>query len=138
MAQLVELMIYVKNQKSSKGNTFVVHSTRYNFLNEDGTRTPRYIRVKFSKKPNAFEGSGLTKDDIKRGLLKVEGEYVGCPDKYEIITKEDGTKEYPVCWIRGGIKGFTPIKVEHEFHFDTADVVNDEALEEPVEVQEEQ
>ena len=114
----VKIAIYSRTQKSTDGRKFTTYSTKYAFRNEDGTRTKRYIQVKFSK--DAFDGSNLSLKDIKRGYLRVDGQMVGCPDKYEIIVDPKTMKKtYPVCWIRGGIKGYEELLKEHTFHFDS-------------------
>lgn len=126
MAQLVELFIYSKKVKSKDGKkTFVSRKTKYNFLEEDGTRKVHYVNVIFCG-DDVFKDSGLTDKDIKRGLLKVDASKVNIPDKWEITKDADGKDEYPVCKIFGGIKGFTPIVKEHTFHFDTSDVTSEE------------
>lgn len=128
--QLVELMIYSKKVKGKNGSSFISYATKYNFLQEDGTRKPKYIKVKFTD--DAFKESPVKKEEIKRGILKVDGEQIGCPDKYEITKDENGKDIYPVCWIRGGIVSFTPIAVKHTFHFN----VQNEESEEPKEIPE--
>ena len=124
--QLVELMIYTRQKKSQTGNKFTSYSTKYNFL-EDGKeeRVSHYVTVKFTE--NAFDGSPVKKADIKRGKLVVDASSIGCPDKWEILKNDKGEDVYPVCWIRGGIKKFTPIAKEHEFHFNTDDVIEEES-----------
>ena len=133
MAQLVELFIYSKKMTTNDGRKFTRYSTRYNFLEEDGTRKPHYVTVKFTD--DAFKGSNLKLDDIKRGLLVVDGNNVGIDDKWKVEVDDKGKEKYPVCWIRGGIKSFTPVIKEHEFHFDTSDVISEEA-EAPEEINE--
>ena len=129
--KVVELMIYVKNQQKKDGGKFLKYSTRYNFLMEDGTRKAKYCTLRFTDK--AFENSPVAKADIKRGLLVVDASKVNIPDKWVITKDENGKDVYPVCKIFGGIQSFTHVAVEHEFHFDTSDVVNEE-VEEPKEI----
>lgn len=129
---LVEIMIYSKKMKSKDGKkTWTKYSTKSSFMvkNEDGTysRVPHYIDVKFTEK--AFEGSNVKLSDIKRGILTVDGKCVGCPTFYEIEEQEDGSKKYPLCFIRGGIVSFKPIEKPHTFGF----IVNDEVDEQEVE-----
>lgn len=133
MAQLVELFIYSKKMKTKDGKKFTRYSTRYNFKNEDGKREPHYAQVKFTDE--AFKGSSVQLDDIKRGLLVVDGNQVGIDDVWKVERDEKtGKEKYPICWIRGGIQSFTPVVKEHEFHFDTSDVISEEA-EAPEEVE---
>ena len=135
MAQLVELFIYSKKVKLKDGRSFIRRSTRYNFKEEDGTRKVHYVEVKFTD--DAFKDSPVKLEDIKRGILTVDGSNVGITDKWKVeLDDETGKEKYPVCFIRGGIKSFTPVVKEHEFHFDTSDVINEEA-EAPEEVNEE-
>ena len=125
MAQLVELFIYSKKVKTQEGRSFIKYSTKYNFKEADGSRKIHYVNVKFTD--DAFNGSEVKKDDIKRGILRVDADKVGIPDKWEVTTNENGKEVYPQCWIRGGINSFTPVKREHEFHFDTSDIISEEA-----------
>lgn len=133
---LVELFIYSKKMSSKDGKkTWIKYSTKANFLVkcEDGkmTKALHYIDVKFTK--DAFEDSEVKLTDIKRGKLLVDGKFIGLPTKYEIVEKEDGTREYPICYIRGGIESFTPVVKEHQFDF----VVDDnEATDEVEDTQE--
>lgn len=129
---LVEIMIYSKTMKSKDGTkTWKKYSTKSTFLvkNEDGTysKVPHYIDVKFTE--DAFNGSTVKLSDIKRGILTVDGKCVGCSTFYEIEERKDGTKKYPLCFIRGGIKSFKPIEKQHTFGF----IVNDEIDEQEVE-----
>lgn len=127
MSQLVELMIYTRKKESKDGRKFTSYSTKYNFLEDGKTeRVSHYATVKFTE--DAFDGANIKLSDIRRGLLKVDASFIGIPDKWEIKKNEKtGKDEYPVCWIRGGIKGFTPIAKEHEFHFQTEDVIEEES-----------
>ena len=124
----VKIAIYSSKRKTTDGRKFTTYSTKYAFLNEDGSRTKRYIQVMFTD--DAFKDAPIQKKDITRGYLIVDGENVGCPDKYE-ITKDPKTGKdvYPTCWIRGGIKSFEERKKEHVFHFD-ADMDSEETAEE--------
>ena len=135
MAQLVELFIYSKKVKTKDGKkTFISRRTKYNFLEEDGSRKVHYVNVVFCG-DNVFEGSGLKDADIKRGILKVDGSRINIPDKWEITKDDNGKDVYPECKIFGGIKSFTPVVKEHTFHFDTSDMVSEEA-ETPEEIDE--
>ena len=126
MAQLVELFIYSKKVKTKDGKkTFVSRKTKYNFLEEDGTRKIHYVNVLFCGE-DVFKDSGLKEADIKRGILAVDGDKINIPDKWEIGKDENGNDIYPVCKIFGGIKSFTPKVREHKFHFDTTEVVSEE------------
>ena len=124
--QLVELMVYTRkkvNQQTKK--PFTSYSTKYDFI-EDGhaERVTHYVTLKFTG--DAFDDSSVKKEEIKRGLLKVDATQVGMPDKWEVV-EENGKKKYPECWIRGGIVSFKPIAKEHEFHFNTEDVIEEES-----------
>lgn len=131
--QLVELMIFTRKRESKDGRKFTSYSTKYNFKDaETGERKSRYCTVKFTQ--DAFEGSPVKLSDIKRGKLTVDASQVGIPDVWN-VTQKDGKDVYPVCYIRGGIKGFTPIVKEHEFHFDTEDIIEEES-ELPEEIEE--
>ena len=123
--QLVELMIFTRKRESKDGRKFTSYSTKYNFK-EDGNenRVSHYVTVKFTQ--DAFEGSNVKLSDIKRGKLTVDSSQVGIPDKWE-VTEKDGKKVYPTCYIRGGIVKFTPIAKEHEFHFNTEDIIEEES-----------
>lgn len=129
---LVELFIYSKKMESKDGKkTWTKYSTKANFLvkGEDGkfTKALHYIDVKFTK--DAFNDSKVKLSDIKRGKLLVDGKFIGLPTRYEIVENEDGTREYPTCYIRGGIESFTPVIKEHQFDF----VVDDNESTEDVE-----
>lgn len=114
----VKIAIYSRIHTTKDGRKFTIHSTKYQFRNEDGTRTKRYIRVKFTD--DAFKDSPVQLKDIKRGILVVDSKFVGCPDKYEITKdKNTGKDVYPICWIRGGIKSYEEVLKEHVFHFDS-------------------
>ena len=123
--QLVELMIFTRKRESKDGRKFTSYSTKYNFK-EDGKeeRVSHYVTVKFTQ--DAFEGSEVKLSDIKRGKLTVDSSQVGIPDKWE-VTQKDGKDVYPTCYIRGGIVKFTPIVKEHEFHFNTEDIIEEES-----------
>lgn len=126
---LVELFIYSQKMKSKDGKkTWIKYSTKANFKMEDGTLAPHYIDVKFTE--DAFNDSPVTLKDIKRGILKVDGKYIGCPVKWEVLTNEDGSKTYPVCFIRGGIESFTPVEKEHQFNFILDEEVDETTIEE--------
>ena len=125
--QLVELMIFTRKRESKDGRKFTSYSTKYNFR-EDGKeeRVSHYVTVKFTQ--DAFEGSNVKLSDIKRGKLTVDASQVGIPDKWEITKDEKtGKDKYPECWIRGGIVSFKEIAKEHEFHFDTEDIIEEES-----------
>ena len=123
--QLVELMVYTRQKKTKDGRKFVSYSTKYNFK-EDGKeeRVSHYVTLKFTQ--DAFDGSEVKLSDIKRGKLVVDSAQVGIPDKWE-VTQKDGKDVYPVCYVRGGIKKFTAIAKEHEFHFNTEDIIEEES-----------
>jgi len=124
--QLVELMLYTRKKQSKDGRKFTSYSTKYNFKEEGKEeRVTHYVTVKFTE--DAFEGSPVQKNDIKRGKLTIDSQFVGIPDKWEITKNDKNEDVYPVCWIRGGIKKFTPIAKEHEFHFNTEDVIEEES-----------
>lgn len=134
MAQLVELFIYSKKVKTQDGRSFIKRSTRYNFREEGKEgRVPHYVTVKFTE--DAFKDANVKLDDIKRGILVVDGSKIGLDDIWKVDVDDKGKEKYPVCWIRGGIKSFTPVIKEHEFHFDTSDVISEEA-EAPEEINE--
>lgn len=125
--QLVEIMVFTRKKESKDGRKFTSYSTKYNFI-EDGKdeRVTHYATVKFTE--DAFEGSDVKLSDIKRGKLTVDADCVGIPDKWEVKKNtKTGKDEYPVCWIRGGIKNFTPIVKEHEFHFNKEDIIEEES-----------
>lgn len=133
MAQVVELFIYSKKMKTKDGRSFISRSTKYNFLDgENGQRKVHYAKVLFCGE-KCFEGSNLKEKDITRGILTVDASQVNIPDKWEVTKDENGKDVYPVCKIFGGIAKFEERKKEHEFHFDTTDVVNEEP-EEPQEI----
>lgn len=119
--RLIELFVYSQKKKTKDGKTFVKYSTKASFKMRDENgklskeSVPHFIDIVFTD--DAFESSKVKKSEITRGILKVDGSKVGCPDVYEIKTKDDGTKEYPRCWIRGGMESFTPVIKEHEFNF---------------------
>lgn len=131
---LVELFVYSQNKTTKDGRKFKTYSTKAEFfmVNEDGKRTSelasRFIEVKFTD--DAFENSSLALKDIKRGKLLVDGSYVGLPETYEIKIDENGKKIYPACWIRGGIKSFTPVEKQHVFRFVLEEDTNEVDLEE--------
>lgn len=137
--KLVELFIYSRPMKSKDGKKkWVKYSTKASFrmvdVDADGKRivskewVPHFIDVKFTD--DAFEGSTVKLTDIKRGLLKVDATKVGCPDLYEVLIDNDGKKIYPICFIRGGIKSFTPVIKDHTFHFVTEEDTNEVEVEE--------
>lgn len=128
--KLVELFIYSQQRESKDGKKkWIRYSTKCGFRikDEDGKLSkdfvPCFIDVKFTDE--AFNDSPVQLKDIKRGILKVDATKIGCPDIYEVKENEDGTKEYPVCFIRGGIASFTPVTKEHEFHFITEEDTNE-------------
>lgn len=132
--KLVELFIYSRPMKSKDGKKkWVKYSTKAQFkmvdVDADGKRTvskewvEHFIDVKFTD--DAFTDSTVKLADIKRGLLTVDATKVGCPDLYEILIDDKGNKVYPTCFIRGGIKSFTPVAKEHEFHFVTEEDTNE-------------
>lgn len=130
-SKLVELFIYSKKMNDGKWTKYSTKATFF-IKGEDGKlskeRVEHFIDVKFTKE--AFVGSKVKESDIKRGILSVDSSFVGCPDIYEIKTKEDGTKEYPTCYIRGGIDSFRPVTKEHVFHFITEEDTNEVEVEE--------
>lgn len=137
--KLVELFIYSRPMKSKDGKKkWVKYSTKASFrmvdVDADGKRTvskewvPHFIDVKFTD--DAFEGSTVKLSDVKRGILKVSADKIGCPDVYEVTVDEKGNKVYPVCFIRGGIDSFTPVVKEHEYHFITEEDINKVEVEE--------
>lgn len=135
-SQLVELFVYSQNKTTEDGRKFVKHTTKARFFMrlEDGKlskeKVEKYINVKFSKE--AFDGSNLKESDIKRGKLVVDGKCISLPEVYEItVDPKTNKKVYPACWIRGGIKSFTPVAKEHVFDF----VVDEDMTE--VEIEEE-
>lgn len=133
MAQLVELFIYSKKVKTKDGKkTFMSRKTKYDFLEQDGSRKTHYVNVLFCGE-DVFKDSPVKEADIKRGVLAVEGDRINIPDKWEVTKDENGKDVYPVCKIFGGVKSFTPIIKEHTFHFNTSDLV-DEKEEEAEEI----
>lgn len=126
----VKIAIFSRQNKSADGRKFTTYSTKYAFRNADGTRTKRYIRVRFTE--DAQKNSAVDLKSIKRGIIVVDSAFVGCPDVYE-ITKDVKTNKdvYPVCWIRGGVKEYGEILKEHEFHFD-ADMDDEETSDEEI------
>ncbi len=127
--KFVELFIYSQNKVTKDVRKFVKYSTKSLFRMKDENGkvgkewVEHFIDVKFTKE--AFDDSKIKLSEIKRGLLKVDSTKIGCPDIYEIKVNKDGTKEYPTCYIRGGIESFTPVTKEHEFHFVTEEDTNE-------------
>ena len=114
----VKIPVFSRTQKTTDGRKYTRYTTKYLFKNEDGTRTSRYVDIQFCGE-DAFKGSPVAKNDIKRGYLIVDGAKVNMPDKYDVTTDENGKKVYPKCKIFGGIKSYQEVLKEHTFHFDS-------------------
>lgn len=137
---IIRLCIRCKKRKSSKGiefNTAQV-SIYLDCYDEDGNfeeKANRWVDLKFKRE--AFkEAVGETInvssiDDLSGGFLYVKGGYIDKPKRYQIKDKVDkngntiydengeALKQFPECWIKGGIIGFekyVPSQDDFEYH----------------------
>lgn len=69
--------------------------------------------------------SDVDSKNVTSGLLTCVVSDVGFPRVYEIIENEDGTKEYPIVWIRG-FKSFEQVERDIENPFVTDEEETDE------------
>ena len=93
---LIKIMITKRNQKSADGKKkFVIFRTKMNLIvkgEEEKGKQPKWVTVKFP--------SDVDTKELTRGLLTVKVADISFPRIFEVVEKEDGSKEYPVVWVR--------------------------------------
>ena len=88
---------------------------------EDKGRQSKQITVKFKQ--------SVQTPNVRFFILTCEENDISCPFAWEIKTKEDGKKEYPVIWIRG-YKSFEALSskggLDKHVEFETEDIETEE------------
>ena len=108
----LKIKVWKKECKTKKGFKFDTYFTKLKY--EDGEH---FVTVKFTKDCDEF------KKDIKRCVyVYVPMDRISVPYKYEVIEKEDGTKTYPVVWIRE-VVAMTPVPSQQK---DISEMIIDE------------
>ena len=122
---LVTLIIKSKMSKSKDGKKkFRTFRTTMNLIvvgEEEKGKQLKDVTVKFT--------SDVDSKNITHGKLTCYVRDLGFPRKYEIIENEDGSKEYPVVWVRG-FKSFEETEYDIENPF-----VTDEKETEEIEIE---
>lgn len=111
---LIKLRIAKLNKQTKDGKRkWVEYRTKMNLVvkgEEESGKQEKWVTVKFYQ----VDTTAIT----GRGMLTVKVADISFPHVYEIKTKDDGTLEYPVVWVRD-YKEFAPIESEIENPFIT-------------------
>lgn len=103
----MKIKVLAKTRKNEKGQEFYSFFTPVTIMvkgEEDKGVQQKTLDVKFTK-----EADKQLPVNFKGGIIDADGENVGFPFVYEVKTNEDGSKEYPTCWIRK-INSVSPLK----------------------------